>query len=80
MTRPGERFSREIDFYADLRFVCNVIIFDAPAKASPYTGEVAKIFNFCRRGCIGEFVLFALAFSGLISLFCTILQSKIKDF
>ena len=26
-------------------------LFDAPAKASPVQGEVAKIFDFCRRGC-----------------------------
>ena len=47
-------------------------LFDAPAKASPVQGEVAKIFDFCRRGCSGTVFLFALAFSGLISLFCTI--------
>ena len=26
-------------------------LFDAPAKVSPVQGEVAKIFDFCRRGC-----------------------------
>ena len=60
-----------------IRFIqqSDKLLFDAPAKASPVQGEVAKIFDFCRRGCTGTVFLFALAYNGLISLFCTIPQS-----
>ena len=49
------------------------LLFDAPAKASPVQGEVAKIFDFCRRGC--QFFDF-----DLIEAERTIPQSKIRDF
>ena len=35
----------------DLMQQTDKLLFDAPAKASPVQGEVAKIFDFCRRGC-----------------------------